>query len=743
MKKTVKKIILILAMAFLIALSAFTVYYIAVTADAMLIDDKLVNLNASVEIYDKNGDLIDEISGGRSVTVIDDIPAYTVNAFVAIEDKRFYSHHGVDYKGLIRAALNNIKSFSFKEGASTISQQLIKNTHLSGEKTLKRKLVEMKLARRLEQKYSKKEILEKYLNTIYFGGSCYGITEAANKYFGVSPSLLTVAQSAALAGIIKAPSIYSPFNSEENFNARKNTVLKEMLAQNFITEAQYRDAVNVYLTANTDSVDPQNSYIELVKNRLSAILGDDAYRNSKIQAYTYYDKNIQKHIESALDSQNPDTDCQAAVCDDKNHIVAYYSTCGEIRRQLGSTLKPLLVYAPALDLNEIYPCSPLLDEKININGYSPSNYKGVYHGYVSARYALSKSLNSCAVKLYNDCGTERCLSYLKNTDIPITEKDLNLASALGATEKGATLLQLLGAYGAFINKGAYITPSVIRAIRSNGNTVFTASDTEKPVYREDTACLINDMLKETVKTGTAKTLASLSLPLSAKTGTVGTEKGNTDAYCVSYTGDLSTAFWIGNKDNSLMPNSYTGGNQPTKIARSFWQEMINSGYKANDTFSSASVEERYIDKISSEREHKIELADGSFPDRYKVKELFSVNNLPKENSKRFFTPKVESGKISVNNYQITLTLRLAEYYDFKIYKRYYGTEFQIYDSKGKPKKEEYSFTDANLFPNAVYNYSVLPYYTDGDKEIYGEEFFFEQIKTPSRITDDGWWKDLI
>ena len=194
MKKIALKIALTIAAILLFTLIIAFGYYFIVTAGVNLDKSRLVDLDASVEIYDKNGELFEELSDGRSVTDAGEIPPYTLNAFVAIEDKRFYSHGGTDFKGFFRAAYNNLKAFSFKEGASTISQQLIKNTHLSGEKTLKRKLLEVKLAGQLEKNYSKKEILEMYVNTIYFGDGCYGITKAANNYFGVSPAKLSVNQ---------------------------------------------------------------------------------------------------------------------------------------------------------------------------------------------------------------------------------------------------------------------------------------------------------------------------------------------------------------------------------------------------------------------------------------------------------------------------------------------------------------------------------------------------------------------
>ena len=230
MKKTIKIFLIVIFSIFLIV-SAFLLFFHITLIDVKFDKNRLINLNHTVTCYDSNGEIFSVESNGVSVSDNEEIPEHTKQAFISIEDKRFYKHNGIDFKGLLRATFNNIKSFSLKEGASTISQQLIKNTHLSNEKTLKRKFSEIKLTRELEKQYDKNKILETYLNTIYFGDGCYGITTASKHYFNKSPSELNINESAVLAGIIKAPSNYSPVNNYEKCFERKNLVLKEMLAQ--------------------------------------------------------------------------------------------------------------------------------------------------------------------------------------------------------------------------------------------------------------------------------------------------------------------------------------------------------------------------------------------------------------------------------------------------------------------------------------------------------------------------------
>ncbi|MBR5388242.1 MAG: transglycosylase domain-containing protein, partial [Clostridia bacterium] len=271
MRKILFKTLLVISGALLILSLTFFVYYLMVTKDYHLDESKLVNLESSAEIYDAQGNFMTESAGGLNITDLKDVPQHTVNAFIAIEDKRFYKHNGIDTRGVIRAIFNNVKSFSFKEGASTISQQLIKNTHLSSDKTLNRKLAEMKLARELEKRYSKDEIIEKYLNTIYFGNGCYGISSAAEKYFGVAVSELSLNQSAILAGMIKAPSTYSPLTNPQKCFERKNVVLKEMYDQNLISKAEYSACVDSFEEIS-DIKTENSSYIYLVNKACDDIL---------------------------------------------------------------------------------------------------------------------------------------------------------------------------------------------------------------------------------------------------------------------------------------------------------------------------------------------------------------------------------------------------------------------------------------------------------------------------------------
>ncbi|MDY6367971.1 MAG: transglycosylase domain-containing protein, partial [Clostridia bacterium] len=666
------------------------------------------------------------------ITEIKSMPDYLVNAFVAIEDKRFYQHDGIDGRGMARAFFNNIFSFSFKEGASTITQQLVKNTHLSGEKTLKRKIAEIKLAKELEKKYSKKQILEKYLNTIYFGNNSYGITSAAKNYFNKKPSELTVSESAILAGLIKAPAKYSPVQDINKCTERRNTVLKQMFEQKYISKNDYDNALNEQIIAKRKENFYDYSY--LAKKEVDSILNNRLKFGSGYKIYTYYDKTIQKILES---SAVKGYDYTAILTDNNSCVKGYVSTIGDKSRQIGSTIKPILVYAPAVEYDEISPITPILDEKTDFNGYKPSNYGNKYYGYVSASTALAKSLNVCAVKILDSTGIEKSKNFAKKAGIPLTDNDKYLNIALGSTEKGVKMSELVSAYNIFSNEGIYKKSSCIyKIIDKNGKVVYQDERNESRVCSKQTAFLMSKMLNETVETGTAKTLKS-NYSLCAKTGTVGNDKGNSDALCVSYSPDLTLGYWVGNADGSLMDNSITGGTLPTKESNKIW-EKINDYKKISDFNIPDGIVETFIDKLSYERLNRLELADENTPLRYKIKTYFKDGNLPKVFSKRFVRPKIYNAKLSVFNEGILIELCLTELCEARIYRTINGKKELLYDTINKDK----NFFDNNLPDSGVYHYSIVPYYIYNNEIFYGDEVYLEKIAV-SKENGDWWLKDIL
>ena len=411
MKKCLKFIFFAI-LTIIIILSIGIIYFFQTTRNVNLDKNKLINFDRQVIYLDRYGKEFSEQSNGREIVFLKEIPLHVQKAFICVEDKRFYKHKGIDYKGLMRATAKNITSLSFKEGASTISQQLIKNTHLSNEKKLRRKLLELKLSKQLEKNYSKDEILESYLNTIYFGNGCYGISNASKRYFSKKTNELTIEEGAILAGIINAPTKYSPFNDVKKCNERKKTVLNRMYEQNVIDEYDYKKCSDNYYEFE-NVLRNRVSFNELLANENNFFLDKHPYLSKKIYLNTTHDLSIQKTIDDIFDSYEVNAEKSIIVLNSNGEILAFNSSCGVQNRQVGSTLKPLAVYCPAIQEKIVDSCSFIKDEPIEINGYSPKNYNNLYSGEISVKSSLAKSSNVCAVELISMLGANNSINYLK------------------------------------------------------------------------------------------------------------------------------------------------------------------------------------------------------------------------------------------------------------------------------------------------------------------------------------------
>ena len=411
MKKFLK-ISAIILICFLILSAALFVSYAVITKDAVLDSSKLVGAGQNVTIYDDEGNELTNASleiQKKSVS-LDKLQPHTVNAFIASEDRNFYNHNGLNYKRMVKALFKNISSRSFKEGASTISQQLIKNTHLSSDKTIRRKLNEIKLTKKLEKKYSKNEILEMYLNTIYFGHSCYGLQNAAEFYFNKKAENLDLPESATIVGLLASPNNYSPFKNPEKSLSRRNLVLKSMHECGYIDGNEYEKAVNTPLNSERRNPnDRYSDYISAVFDEIEEIDFDHYLLTDGCIIKTYLNADAQNFIERL------DYPCDNAVIITDNlsgGVKAYKTTINGAKRQPGSTAKPIFVYAPAIEEKYLSPFTRILDEKLNFNGYSPENYDKKYHGYVTVTDSIKNSYNVPAVKTLNALTVNACEKYL-------------------------------------------------------------------------------------------------------------------------------------------------------------------------------------------------------------------------------------------------------------------------------------------------------------------------------------------
>ncbi len=588
--------------------------------------DRMASYSRTVKVLDSDGNTVEDVFYGNKIYIkLDDLPEYTAQAFIAIEDKRFYDHHGIDFKRVASAALSNIKSFKFREGASTITQQLIKNTYLSNEKTIKRKLNEMRMARRLEKVYSKDEILESYLNILYFGSGIHGIGSASRVMFDKSASELTLAQSAALASIINNPSRYSPYTNEDNLNARKTLVLKQMRSQGFINEQQYSDACAEKLVFSKNK---KSQFIGgLIKNacvKYNCTEKELFLSNRTLK--TEYDEKIVTAAREAIKtaSQNFDGIIRVLVLDNATGGIACDETTenGYInpQRSPASTIKPFISYAPSLE-NGMNPMTQILDEPtVFDDGYAPHNYHDRYRGYQSLRECLITSSNIAAVKLLQGVGVENAKTVAGRFGIKFGQTDLSLALALGGMENGVTLLELANAYRTLANGGIFSEAQYLSIDRSPMLEIRAVGD--------DTAYLLTDILRDCAKTGTAKKLSKCGI-IAAKTGTNGSENGNLDCYCVAYTPKNTVAVWFGARDGSVIPNKITGASCCDIIKYMCDRGAIETDKQFTMPSSVAYFE---VDEKTLRETHEVYLADPLLPKRYRSRELFSKRHLPIQRS---------------------------------------------------------------------------------------------------------------
>ena len=648
MKKIVK-ICLFVGIFILLALVIFSGTYFLVTylkfKDIELNADAILSPALSINIYDSENNEIEENNTfNTNYITLDKIPNNTKEAFLSVEDKEFYSHHGLNKKRIIKAIYNNLKSMSLKEGASTISQQLIKNTHLSNEKTFERKIKEMVLTKKLEKNFDKNKILECYLNIIYFGNNCYGIESASNYYFNKSAENLDLSESCLLAGMIKSPNKYSPILHPENAIKRRNLVLKEMEKDGKITPNDYIQNANkeIKLNIKEKNINKLNSYSQATIDEATKILKLPAKQIAigGFNIYTYQDKEKQESLNESLTNTNfQDNDYAGIVIENKTHGVSAYLGQSaykilDAKRQVGSCIKPILVYAPALNENVISPSTEVLDEKVKIGDYSPNNVGNKYHGYISIQDAVKNSVNTVAIKVLSYIGIDTGKMYATRMGFNFDEKDDSYALALGGMTYGENLKTLTNAYTTFANNGKYSDAKFISHITDkNGKLVYKHEPIEKNVLREDSAYLMTKMLEETAKTGTARKLSDITkTEIASKTGTVGkkNKNGNLDAYNVSYTPDYTIGVWCGNLDNSQI--NISGGNEPTDAVKKF----VNKVDVKKSTFGvSDHVQEAKIDLLEKEENHRIVLASPNTPERFTETALFSRFNMPEEISSNF------------------------------------------------------------------------------------------------------------
>ena len=571
--------------------------------------------------YDINGKTLSVLKGEKDVYYIEyeDIPIYVKQAIISTEDKRFYKHNGIDYRGIMRAAVAMIQEGEVTQGGSTITQQLARTVFLSNERTWERKIEEMYIAVELEKKYSKEEILEFYLNNVYFANGYYGIEAAAQGYFGTDVSHLSLSQMIYLCAIPNNPTLYNPLTHADKTQARRDRILKSMLEDQVISESSYQTAVAEQIKT-TEPEEIKNNYaetytyycatralMELEGFEFQTVFSDDEEKtaydreyqslydtcNKKLftggyRIYTSLDLDAQSQLQASVDevlagfgekSDEGIYELQgAAVCIDnttgmvraiiggrsQDDVEGYtLNRAFQSFRQPGSAIKPLIVYTPALERGYT-PDTTVVDEPI---ADGPVNGDGTYSGAMSLRQAVARSKNTIAWKIFEELTPEVGISYLEAMGFSnLDANDKRLPASIGGFTNGVSPLEMAKGYATIKNDGGYRNPTCIMKITdADGEVIYQADQTASVIYKENACRQMTDMLQTVITSGTGRGYSLGMMPCAGKTGTT---NDNKDGWFVGYTPYYTTSVWVGYDIPKEVPG-LGGGTYPGKIWHSF------------------------------------------------------------------------------------------------------------------------------------------------------------------------------
>ena len=597
----------------------FVVGALAVFAIIIKYRLELPNIQSMVEdykpqmattIYDKNNNVVDVLEAeSRDAVKLEDVSPYVKEAFLAIEDKKFYSHHGLHFKGIIRAALTNFLKGKATQGGSSITQQLAKNAFLTPERTFSRKVKEAILTYQIERTYTKDEILERYLNEIYFGSGSYGIKNAADQYFRKDPKDLNIAEAALLAGIPNRPTKYDPNRSLDNALHRQQIILKEMFEDGRITKEEYEEALAYkFELENEENVKnvPKNTSIiynrrpkkaynnpeltTIVENYLAEIYDDEQIYSSGLKIYTTIDLDYQKvardafnaypyfknkEINGAMVTLDPFTGGIVSIVGGKNFKAGNFDRATMARRQLGSSFKPF-VYLKALE-SGYEPYSVVVNDFVAYGKWVPKNFDGKYTFNSTLVNSLNLSLNIPAVKLM-DAVTVDAFKEEMTDKIKLSSEVQDLTAALGSVD--STPVNTAANFSIFVNGGYIVKPNIIREIRDNQDILIYVADIEKvKAFDSVDVSVITAMLKSVVSNGTAtkaRVVDKSGRPIQ-QGGKTGTTSEHRTAWFVGITPEYVTVCYIGRDDNKPMYGKMTGGSAVAPMWARYYQTLINKG----------------------------------------------------------------------------------------------------------------------------------------------------------------------
>ncbi|MCM3586538.1 PBP1A family penicillin-binding protein [Mesobacillus maritimus] len=690
-----KKIFLGLVIIGIIGLLAGVGTFAYMVSDAPKLDETMLKDPISSEIYDMNNELIRVVgSENRDYIEYEDIPDIVENAVIATEDVRFYKHNGLDPIRLVGAVIANVTDGFGSEGASTITQQVVKNYFLSFDKTIDRKAEEAWLSFQLEQKYTKEEIFEMYFNKIFMSENSHGIGTAAKIYFGKELKDIELHEAALLAGIPQSPNNYNPFTNPERAEKRRNIVLSLMHQHGFITAEEMKEAQDIPVTSTLVPEEerekrkekPYDAFVDRVIDEVEA-QGDFDVFSDGLKIYTTLDPNAQTNVENALNTNEivefPNDEMQSG-------IVLLDTQTGEIRaigggrnregergwnyatdmkRQVGSTIKPILDYAPAIDYLNWGTYHMLEDKPYQYsNGEPISNWNNQYYGPMTMRSALAQSRNIPALQALQEVGLERARDFAENLGLGDSlPEQLTESAALGSYDLSP--LEMAGAYAAFGNNGYYTDPHAVRKIVLRDNTEIDLSPESEVAMKDYTAYMITDMLKTAVQSGTGTEAAISNLQVAGKTGTTNytddqmrdwniPDGAVPDSWFVGYTSRYTAAIWTGYEKRSkpLLADGYQQ-KIPQKLFKGIVSE-ISKNIDTPDFTQPDSVVQVAIEKGTM----PAKLASDFTPKDQIIYELAVKGSSPTETSKRFEKLKAPS-KLSANYDETANEIVLSWDYD--------------------------------------------------------------------------------
>lgn len=734
-----KKIMMSILLVGVVMIVAGIVTFFAMIKDAPELDDKMLKDPLSSTIITSDNEEI-TLQGAERRTAVDiqEVPEHVQSAFIAIEDVRFREHHGIDPKRIFGAVIANVKEGYGSEGASTITQQVIKLSFLTPEKTIKRKVQEQYLAVQLEQNYSKDQILEMYMNKIYFSQGAYGVETAAKTYFNKSAKELTIDEAALLAGIPQRPSYYDPVQNPDAAKERRDIVISQMEKYGFITsnEAHEATAKPIQVEQPKEQALKYDAFISQVIQELEEtkeIDKNDIY-NGGLKIYTTLNTKAQDTLEQILNTEEyvnyPDEQLQAGVTllDTKTGAVLALgggrhqekisrglNHATQIKRQPGSTAKPVLAYGPAIEYLKWPTAKIVKDEPYQYSsGKKLNNWNNSYAGDITIRESLRKSLNIPAVKTFEKVGVANVRTFAEGLGVPLDD-GLSERYAIGGFDTGIAPIHLAGAYAAFGNNGVYNKPhTVSKIVYPDGQELNLTPESEQAMH-DYTAYMITDMLKDVVRSGTGTRANISGLPMAGKTGTTNFEDrfgfpkdAVRDAWFAGYTTNYTIAVWTGydKATKTKYLTDKTGSRISQQIFKSLMTE-ISKGEKTPDFTQPKSVVRVTVNKSTGLR------AGEGTPEDLLTSELFIRGTVPKEitpaPNKELTAPAVKA-EYDATTKQVNVSWAYeGEIKGFKVKQSVNGQETETVTT-------DVSFTIPNAIPDATYTFTVIAIDKETEKD---------------------------